>query len=440
MPVATGTTQWGVVSMKRVLIAITCAVLITSYGPAQLLGAFAPQDYVKNGILYYGAAALDCASSTPLNVDEPNETPKDDFSSPKALTLVGSNNAEKVMNFLIGQGFPVPAASGMMGNFSVESTFSPTAINSKSGAFGLAQWLGSRLENLKIYGGTSYNTLEVQVQFLMHELSTSESRAMAIKGISSPADAALFWELTFERSGGAGNALRASRATKIFNEWQAKKSLSDEFLTSLQGGTGGGSGSTETGNQECLAKDGVPPFGTGELEGYALPIGAKFKSDFSTFSGALTKMPCNKSCHHDGTPAYDLGVLGYGGSDPLFNPNSIGAPVYAISDGTITVRSDNPPGPNGQRLGCTQFTLHSSKDTKDWWYGHLALSGAAVTRGQEVTKGQLLGYIGNSTCADKTMPHLHIDSGGGRLSTRNDLVHSVVNGLFIQLPDGSSSI
>jgi len=421
------------------LLVITALFAISSTLPVHALDPdsdITQQDfYSSNNVLFYDASALSCASSTPSNIDDPGTGGTDDFSTPKAITLTGANNAEKIMNFLLSQGFSVAQASGILGNLSVESGFSPTALNPTSGAYGIFQWLGGRLTNLKSYGGAIYTTLEIQLQFLMHELATTESVSMGIKKISSAGDAAAFWDDKFERSGGASKGERVGRANKIYAQWQSSGTLPDDFLNGLQGGNGGGSGGGSSDNPSCTASDGATTFGKDELKGYAFPISARKKSDLSTFGGALTSMPCNKNCHHDGTPAYDLGVTGYGGSDPLFNPNPIGAPVYAISDGTIVKRSDNPPGPAGTRMNCTQFTLHSTKDNHDWWYGHLALAGAAVTQGQEVTVGQLLGYVGNSTCADKTMPHLHIDSGGGRLSDRDSLVYSVVNGLYIQLPD-----
>lgn len=420
--------------MRRLLSAVVIASVAVVYGPAQILHALSLQDYMSNNMLHLGPAESTCS-----NTGSTDGGTSDDFSSPKPITLTGANNAEKIMNFLIGQGFPLAAASGIMGNFSVESNFDPT-IENPIGATGLAQWLDDRLSNLKSYGGSAYKTLEVQVQFMMHELNTTEAKSMGIKTIASPEDAATFWEKFYERPEPGSTGARSKRAGMIFNEWQTKKSLSDAFLNTLSAGGGTSTNSTNSlGGPACPSSTGGSVFlGTGALDGYAMPISAKSKSDFSTFGGALSRMPCSSGCHHDGTPAYDLGVLGFGTTDPepSLNPNPIGAPVYAISDGTITVRHDNAPGPRGQRIGCTQFTLNSSKDSHNWWYGHLALQGAAVNKGQQVSKGQLLGYVGNSTCADMTMPHLHIDSGGGTLSDRNELVYTVVNGLYKQMPAG----
>lgn len=390
--------------------------------------------YSSNDILFYDPDAVACVGTVNADAAATNTSGStSNFSQPGTLTLKGINNAEKVMNFLLDQGFPLPAAAGIMGNFSVESGFDPVALNSSSGAYGLAQWLGSRKTSLQSYGGASHNTLPMQLQFLMHELETTEKASMAVKNQTDPVQAAITWELKFERSGQAAVSQRSARALKIFEEWKKNQSLSDAFLKSIDNvsiiSTGSGSGLT---NSSCTAGgSGSAVFGTAELQGYAFPIALKSKSDLDTFGGALNMLPCSgTNCHHDGTYAFDLGVKGYGAKDKLFNPNSIGAPVFAISDGTITRRRDNP---NSVRVNCTQYTLTSSKDQHAWWYGHLDLKGAAVTQGQTVKAGQLLGYVGPSNCADNTAPHLHIDSGGGIISQRNDLVSKVVNGLFIQM-------
>lgn len=74
-------------------------------------------------------------------------------------------------------------ACAIAGNVLRESSFNFTAVNSYSKAYGLCQWLGPRLngENgLKAYcnnNSLAYDTSKGQIQFLIHELKTSEKSA-----------------------------------------------------------------------------------------------------------------------------------------------------------------------------------------------------------------------------------------------------------------------
>ena len=411
--------------MKKILYTITAISILVS-GPSSVYAANVDYGYYSsNNILFYDPNSTKCSGS-------PGATGAglggvSGFDTVKPITLKGANNAEKVMNFLLDNGFPIPAAAGMMGNFYVESRFDPNALNSGSGAYGLAQWLGGRKDGLMAFGGSSYNTLETQVQWLMHELQTDESASMAVTKETDPVQAAVAWEALFERSGAAAVGERSASAKKIYDEWTASKSLSGDFTA-----TSNGTATSSSAGGCASAGAGASVFGTGDLQGYAFPIAVTGKGSLDSFGGALNLLPCaGRPCHHDGTYAFDLGVKGYGASDPLINPNSIGAPVYSVSDGQIVNRIDN----SGSRQGCTEYYIKSTKDDHIWAYIHLALQNAVAQNGQTVTAGQLLGYVGPSICADNTAPHLHIDSGGGITTDRNELVSQVINGLYEQLPN-----
>lgn len=388
-----------------------------------------PDFFYNNYIPHYDPRATACVAAVDNStIGTPS---KEDFEKPAGMILIGKNNAEKVMNFLTSQGFDLAPASGIMGNFSWESGFSPTTLNPNGGAFGLAQWLGSRKDDLKAYGGKKYDTLEVQLQFVMFELAGKESRALVVKNETLPGRAARVWENTYERANGHGMSERIHRAEMIYNEWRENKSFSEAFLKSI--GSSGSSAPSEITETTALCDNppGESVLGYGDLKDYAFPIAVTSKKSIDSFGGALNTLPCYGTKCHRGNYAFDLGVTGYGEQDRLHNPNSIGAPVYAISAGKITSRRDNP---NAIRTNCTQITLRSSVDDHDWWYGHLTLKGAAVQQGQSVKAGDLMGYVGPSNCADGTMPHLHIDSGAGYTNQRNRLVSDVINGLYKQLP------
>lgn len=97
------------------------------------------------------------------------------------------------------------AAAGIVGNLMQESRLNPTARNSHSGAFGIAQWLGPRLHALEAFAHqhhTSARDFNTQLAFLVHELHGSESRALAaLQHAQTPEQAARIFSHKFERAG-----------------------------------------------------------------------------------------------------------------------------------------------------------------------------------------------------------------------------------------------
>ncbi len=76
---------------------------------------------------------------------------------------------------------------------------------------------------------------------------------------------------------------------------------------------------------------------------------------------------------------------------------SHGAPLYAVAGGTITIT-------NGGRGGRAVW-IHSDTGVA-YYYAHL--SGWAVSQGDRVSKGQVVGYNGASGNAWGGLPHLHL--------------------------------
>lgn len=170
---------------------------------------------------------------------------------------------------------------------------------------------------------------------------------------------------------------------------------------------------------------------TVSADGYAFPIWAKKKSDY--FIAGASQLPCPGICHHDGSPALDMSSK-YRGTG---RTGSQGAPVYAISDGTLTRVNHNNVRDNG--AVCNSITFTSSKDNHIYWYGHLARD-TSVQSGREVTAGTKIGNIGSERCADDTLPHLHISrvppgSSADDLGDRDAGLIEIVNELYAGLPD-----
>jgi len=185
----------------------------------------------------------------------------------------------------------------------------------------------------------------------------------------------------------------------------------DPALNSCLGGGGGSVGSVST-------------------AGYAFPVAPQRQSQNSGLP-FLSALPCGSgSCHHDGTAAFDIGRQP--GSDA-----SAGAPVYAITNGTVDLLHIYDG-----IAGCFSLQFHSSKDNYWYWYGHL--QNPRVTNGQTVKAGTQIAEVGLRKCTGNgSDPHVHIDRGcveggvpqkGGRESCRDPGMTPLINSLFNSLP------
>lgn len=94
--------------------------------------------------------------------------------------LPGADNREKAWWFFIGKGLTPVQAAGILGNFQRESNFDPSVVNS-IGAYGLAQWLGGRKDNLAAYAVANnlpMENLELQLNFAWEELNNAYKTAV----------------------------------------------------------------------------------------------------------------------------------------------------------------------------------------------------------------------------------------------------------------------
>lgn len=110
------------------------------------------------------------------------------------------------LNYLQAKGFSYEQALGIVSNLAVESQMDPWADN-HVGARGIAQWEGDRLEKMKAFVGPGWeNNLQGQLDFLIHELNTSEKAALQkIMGTNDPALVAEYFGDLFERFKGHEN-------------------------------------------------------------------------------------------------------------------------------------------------------------------------------------------------------------------------------------------
>ncbi|MBZ0187802.1 MAG: hypothetical protein K8F91_16265, partial [Candidatus Obscuribacterales bacterium] len=110
-------------------------------------------------------------------------------------------------------------ASGILGNMQTESSFNTAAYNKAEGAIGLIQWEGPRRTALESYAneqGRPVTDWKLQVDFMMHELQTTESGAWAkIQKAESPAQVAAAFDKYYERSAGTSRGERMANAENI---------------------------------------------------------------------------------------------------------------------------------------------------------------------------------------------------------------------------------
>lgn len=137
-------------------------------------------------------------------------------------------------------------AAGVVGNLFQESAgLSTTAVNPSSGAFGLAQWLGSRKQELAQFAkerGKLVSDFGVQIDFLIKELETSEKPALnALRKTNTVAAATTTFRTKFERPGeseandprrikAANSAFGAGDTTDNQAQTQERKAIDEQKL------------------------------------------------------------------------------------------------------------------------------------------------------------------------------------------------------------------
>lgn len=140
--------------------------------------------------------------------------------NPLAETRVGA-----AIDFLIKQGFSVNQAYGIVGNLQVESfdDIRPWAQDG-TGAYGIAQWQGSRLEDLKQFARdnqSDYTAFETQLAFLVYELQHKEKgnwqKVLQSSVNGTPEEYASYFDEYVERSSQEHNWLRQQKARALAN-------------------------------------------------------------------------------------------------------------------------------------------------------------------------------------------------------------------------------
>lgn len=148
--------------------------------------------------------------SAKVNILSVNSNGKVELGSGSSLSgsaaFVGSNNEEKMYNYLSSQGFNDAAICGILANINYESGFSTEAVGDGGTSYGICQWHEGRWDNLNNYcseNNLDPSTIEGQGQYLVHELQTNYSGVYdTLKNVPNTSEgayeAAYKWTTDFE--------------------------------------------------------------------------------------------------------------------------------------------------------------------------------------------------------------------------------------------------
>lgn len=170
-----------------------------------------------------------------------------DAEEPKAAKSAGSAKAENVsdspemqaMKFFVSNGFTVSQAAGIVGNFMQESSMNPEAVNPKSGAYGIGQWLGDRQDKLYAFAkntGGDARSLATQLAYALYELNGTEGYAKSkiLSSGATPEDAAVAADTYYERSEGTTTWDREVYARQVYDAYQNGGSVMSEAQAAIK--------------------------------------------------------------------------------------------------------------------------------------------------------------------------------------------------------------
>lgn len=343
------------------------------------------------------------------------------------VTLQGKDNIQKAFNFFISKGLTPAQSAGIVGNLRQESGLNPTSHNTAApppgvdpgtiipgetwNGGGIAQWEDYKSQPGRWSGpsgilsyvagkgtfagkpqgdGKNWKVLEYQLGYMWWELTHTEKNALDdLKRAQTAEDAAISFADKYERASDPRTPTRIKYAKEVLDAFGGM--VPDNVAPS---GACGGTGIT--------------------VDGYSFPVAPQTKRSYSS-------LPCNgparsytdkngktttiRTCHHDGTPAYDLMYSGVAGK-----------PVYAITQGRIVKVNRNyvmNSKASGKSCGSIQFQSTNGKESTYYWYGHILPLGSVVA-GKEFKAGDLLGTVATDDYGPKCWgggPHLHIDRG-----------------------------
>lgn len=157
------------------------------------------------------------AKECPLQLRQKDLTKSIDLS----LTTNQTGTINTIVDFFVKKGLTKEQGLGIAANLQAESGLRTSAIGDSGTSMGLAQWHNERMNNLINWtkqNNMDPNSVNSQLEFLWHELTTTESNALqSIKSTSNTKDAAYAFTVNFERPANkhAKGLERAQLATSL---------------------------------------------------------------------------------------------------------------------------------------------------------------------------------------------------------------------------------
>ena len=259
-----------------------------------------------------------------------------------------SGNEAVVAEYLLDKGLDEVQVAAIIGNMVQESGVNPAAVNRSSGAYGLCQWLGGRQDAL---------------------FALCDERGVPHSDINAQLD--FFWEeFTMARSGGWSNRSR-------YNDFMA---------------------CTEDSQLETAVTIFARYFercGEGEMNlPHRLSEAQRVLDAMRTGGGAVASI--GDLQWPSDTPSWGT----YAGHFGLDIQAAYGTPIYAPADGTVIWAGWSWESTYGnivriyhEELGLQTACAHMSR--------------VAVSKGQTVKKGQVIGYVGST--GNSSGPHIHFE-------------------------------
>lgn len=299
--------------------------------------------------------------------------------------VAGSNNEEKVWNYLVGNmGLSAVQAAGIMGNIQQESGFSPTIVNKRSGAYGLIQWFAGRETNLENYARSvnkDKGDLGMQLDFMKQELEGPSYKARVLDPIRATNDLAQVTRIWLEKfeipCSPPGRACDKETATRV--------PFAQNWLSLFGSNTAGA-----VGNGQAVGGCG----GNGvSADGFVFPLKTTKSTINKGVDGSKWCPTSQENCHHH-----------YNAAD-IFAET--GTEVLAARGGEVILVKPRP-----------DHVVIKGDDGKLYYYTHMGAGTTTVAKGQHVVAGATIGRVGVNADADGTTRHLHFDMLPGSQGNR----------------------